>query len=1097
MTNFYPSSSVGPTDVGPYRLVRMIGEGGMGAVYYALRRTDNLAVALKILPRSLAMDNDQLARFRREAAVAMGLDHPNVVGCIDVDQSDGYNFMVMEFVGGGDAEELLRRSGGRISERRAMSIALDITKALHHASSFGLVHRDIKPENLLFTESGMAKLTDFGLVKRTAENLRITERGKAMGTPHFMAPEQARGKRDLDVRSDIYSLGATIYYLLSGRTPYNGNSAFEIVSQLASEPPPPLNGHRPDLSPSCMFIIESMMARELEDRPQSAKDLLVMIEAYFNGRPIPQPRELTKPVERPGGGTDPNVDGRKADHNPMKKLKAAEFQSTPREGRRAEAPGEIPANSITRHFMSSPGRIIARGAAVPAPSPESVSMPSMGTKIPLIRQNAEARKPAGTGSGTAQFTSLQAGSAPPAATAPSASGLRSASANVPSPTRPPPPPQAYPPTGIPMGIPVGSTFPPQAYPPADESGEQLAADLDLPLPQMHFPPTATPGWPAPTPALQEGQGPAGRPALPRAQGRADTAFLRRPPENTGGDDLFESGELLTAEPALPGEAENSPPPAHAAPTTPGPVTARFRIETPPPEAYLASGSVPAPARGAELDAEEPPPEAYIESGDEGGAADANVAAETEATAPSQDQSEHPVEIAATPDEPVAADEQAEAVEARADSAKGVDGPDGPDEFAATTEARAAMEEAVYGNAAAPSGVAAEGSPIAPIAPVAPVAPVDESATSADAEALASSAPAAEAQARDGAAAGDEPAAAAPADATSATDLPADAETTAPRNPTAGSGVATPVVSNEPAQPDLATPREVIHDEALRSSSSSAPAVEYRPPPVATSSSESEPQRAQDVDAASGPQTMGGDFAEAAGGESAASSAAAVADAPEGSGLFGTAAETARPADPTPTGMTSDAAGATAAAAQEDTAFAAGAGSSAASALTAPDSAAEAVAADASEAAAAQPASDHAPAVDAPSPDAAKPVPPTAGEHSGVAETLPMPAAGGWDDGAGAAAAIDPDSLLARVRRLAVTDTIPGASVGAPVTLAGAAPRLAAGASVAPTSLAGRSGPATSDRAAPAGGLSWTSVSIGFVCGVAITILLTLLILGVV
>lgn len=616
MTNYYPPSSIGPTDVGPYRLVRMIGEGGMGAVYYALRRSDNLAVALKILPRSLAMDNDQLARFRREAAVAMGLDHPNVVGCIDVDQSDGYNFMVMEFVGGGDAEELLRRSGGKISERRAMSISLDITKALHHASSFGLVHRDIKPENLLFTESGMAKLTDFGLVKRTAENLRITERGKAMGTPHFMAPEQARGKRDLDVRSDIYSLGATIYYLLSGLTPYNGNSAFEIVSQLASEPPPPLSNHRPDLSPSCLFIIECMMARELEDRPQSAKDLLVMIEAYFNGRQIPHPRDLTKP-EKPA---ETPAEPRKGDtHNPMKKLKAAEFQSAAQSNRPAQ-PGDIPPNTITRHFMTSPTRIMTKGgAAPPPPSPETVSMPSAGTKVPLIKQN-EGRRPAAAGPAPTPADLSPAARAPQPA--PPTAALRSASSQVPSPSRTvAPPPNTYPPAALPMGIPLGQPFPgdgfpPQAYPPSNESGEQIAVDLDRPLPSMQYPLTPPAGVAA------------GTPGLPLA-GRADTAFVGRPP--TPGASPFESGELLAEEgsstTASPTDAPQAPTPAYQ---VPGPVTARFRIQEPPPEAYIDDAAAPVE------EAETPPPEAYIQD-----AQDGNPPAPTDRPAP---------EFAAAPEE---------------------------------------------------------------------------------------------------------------------------------------------------------------------------------------------------------------------------------------------------------------------------------------------------------------------------------------------------------------------------------------------------------------------------------------------------------------
>ena len=258
----------------------------MGAVYLA-KRDDGKIVALKVLPRSLAQDGETLERFEREAAVAMGLDHPNIVDCLDVDEADGYHYMAMEYVPGGDAEDLLYQSGGRVPERRVFEIGLDIARALECANTFGLVHRDLKPENILFAQNGLARLTDFGLVKRELSYGRITQFGKAMGTPHFMSPEQARGQRMLDVRTDFFSLGSTMYYLLSGQTPYEGESAYEIVTKLATEEPIPIQMLVKDVSQQGAMLISHLMARDPEDRPQNPAALIDLFELHLGGHRLP------------------------------------------------------------------------------------------------------------------------------------------------------------------------------------------------------------------------------------------------------------------------------------------------------------------------------------------------------------------------------------------------------------------------------------------------------------------------------------------------------------------------------------------------------------------------------------------------------------------------------------------------------------------------------------------------------------------------------------------------------------------------------------------------------------------------------------------
>ncbi|MFH1377133.1 MAG: serine/threonine-protein kinase [Planctomycetota bacterium] len=271
--------------IGQYTLIKTIGEGGMSAVYLAQDKKGK-QVALKVLPRSLARDTAALERFQREAAVSMGLDHPNIVQCLDIDNADGYHYMAMEYVPGGDAESLLVASGGRLDEKRVFEIALDITRALEFAGAFGLVHRDIKPENILFNPDGMARLTDFGLVKHEMTAGKITSHGKAMGTPHFMSPEQARGQRMLDIRTDFFSLGSTCYYLLTGVLAFDGDSPYEIVTTIVNSPPLPIREVRADISPQGAMIIEHLMAYNPMERPENPARLASIIERHLAGESL-------------------------------------------------------------------------------------------------------------------------------------------------------------------------------------------------------------------------------------------------------------------------------------------------------------------------------------------------------------------------------------------------------------------------------------------------------------------------------------------------------------------------------------------------------------------------------------------------------------------------------------------------------------------------------------------------------------------------------------------------------------------------------------------------------------------------------------------
>jgi serine/threonine-protein kinase len=263
------------TRIGPYELLRKLGEGGMGAVYQARDTRNENVVALKVLPRSRAHDKIFLQRFEQEARAAFELDHPNIIHGLDVGNADGYHFLVMEFVGGHDVHALLNQKG-RLTEQEALSILEQVARALDHIHGERLVHRDIKPENILISAEGVAKLTDMGLAvdNDTHGRRRITQAGIAMGTPFYLSPEQIEGKSEADIRSDIYALGSTVYEMVTGRPPFDGETpALVMMKHLSEHVPSP---HDIDRAISFHFchLLEKMMAKDPALRYQTPAEML-------------------------------------------------------------------------------------------------------------------------------------------------------------------------------------------------------------------------------------------------------------------------------------------------------------------------------------------------------------------------------------------------------------------------------------------------------------------------------------------------------------------------------------------------------------------------------------------------------------------------------------------------------------------------------------------------------------------------------------------------------------------------------------------------------------------------------------------------------
>lgn len=220
-----PSRRVGPgTTVGGFRIERLLGKGGMGEVYLARQLSMDRDVALKILPPSMTQDEEDVQRFIQEVRLAARLNHPHIVMAHEAGKDNGVYYLAMGYVKGDTLAELLA-GGGVLEERDALAITQRMAGALAHAwDKFRILHRDIKPANIILDEDGDPKLMDMGLSKSLNEDTGMTMAGSVMGTPNYMSPEQAHGEGELDCRSDMYSLGATLYHMLSGTMPFDGSS---------------------------------------------------------------------------------------------------------------------------------------------------------------------------------------------------------------------------------------------------------------------------------------------------------------------------------------------------------------------------------------------------------------------------------------------------------------------------------------------------------------------------------------------------------------------------------------------------------------------------------------------------------------------------------------------------------------------------------------------------------------------------------------------------------------------------------------------------------------------------------------------------------
>ncbi|MCZ7644542.1 MAG: protein kinase [Planctomycetota bacterium] len=371
------------TVLGKCQIMRRIGEGGMGMVYQGKHLTLDIDVAVKVLAPALAQrDRNFVERFLREARTAARVHHPSIVQVLDVDFQRGYYFLVMEFVEGETAGDRLRRAR-MLTEREVVEIGLEAASALEFARRKHVIHRDIKPENILISAEGEVKLADLGLAKRLAGEggSGLTLGDQVIGTPFYISPEQATNAKKADHRSDLYSLGATLFHLATGRVPFEGTSAFDTMMRHMNEPPPELRAFRAELSMELAAIVRQLLQKDPTRRFQTAGQLMLALRPLYE-RLVPQDERdalLAGSVElKPDGAQRP----------PSTKAARLQVSSVTLMGSARSAGGQL------EQWAPAPASATPRSAPALPPMHEArVPAPRLGA-LPGLRGKSGIRTPA-------------------------------------------------------------------------------------------------------------------------------------------------------------------------------------------------------------------------------------------------------------------------------------------------------------------------------------------------------------------------------------------------------------------------------------------------------------------------------------------------------------------------------------------------------------------------------------------------------------------------------------------------------------------------------------------------------------------------------
>ena len=298
------------TKLGPYEIQAPLGAGGMGEVYRATDTKLGRDIALKVLPAEMAQDSERLGRFRREAKVLAQLDHPNIVTIHSVEECDGIPFLTMQLVEGLPLDRLIPQGG--LPVEQIFEIASALADALAAAHDKGIVHRDLKPANVMVSNEGRVKVLDFGLARdvrptnlndATMTSAADTEVGVVMGTPAYMSPEQTSG-RQLDHRTDIFSMGVLLHEMATGCRPFEGSSSAELVSAILRDTPPPVTDLRGDLPSDLARIVRRCLEKDPRHRVQTARDISNEFRdmARQTSRAVPASISTSRSVATPDSG---------------------------------------------------------------------------------------------------------------------------------------------------------------------------------------------------------------------------------------------------------------------------------------------------------------------------------------------------------------------------------------------------------------------------------------------------------------------------------------------------------------------------------------------------------------------------------------------------------------------------------------------------------------------------------------------------------------------------------------------------------------------------------------------------------------------------